>query len=93
MERAEVSAPPPLGRRLGQEVPHPPRCHDAPVVDPTIATALVIIAVLTVLITAAMRSTMGWGGVAKGTGIYMLVVLGMVDVTVLVLLAVHVLAR
>lgn len=54
--------------------------------------ALVVVAGLTILVTAAMRASGGWGGVAKGTGVYMVAVALSAAAAVLAIVAIRLLA-
>ena len=60
--------------------------------DTLTLAALAIVAGLTVLVTATMRASGGWGGVARGSGVYMLAVTLTAVAAVLVVLAVRLLA-
>ena len=51
--------------------------------------ALAVVGGVTVLVTATMRASGGWRGVASGTGVYMVAVALTAVTAVLVILGVH----
>ena len=60
--------------------------------DTLTLAALAVVAGLTVLVTATMRASGGWGGVARGTGVYMVAVTLTAVGAMLVILAVRLVA-